>query len=183
MGGGAIADRGAYRVVLEDGSTRVGEVDEEFVYETRVGDTFLLGSSVWRVTDIDDSRLTVRPAPGEPARMPFWRGEGLGRSYELGRLVGEFRRVLQERIDDADVLPWIRSTLPVDADGAWNILDTLRRQAESTRGIPHDRSLVVEAFHDELGDPRVVLHSPFGRRVNGLLGLVLARRTREATGT
>ena len=98
--GGTIADRGYFGVYLEDGRTRVGEVDEEFVYESRTGDTFLLGSSVWRVMDIDANRIIVTPAPGQPARMPFWRGEGIGRSFELGSAIGAFRRELDAPIRD-----------------------------------------------------------------------------------
>jgi ATP-dependent Lhr-like helicase len=181
-GGGTIADRGYFGVYLRDAKTRVGEVDEEFVFETRAGDTFLLGTSVWRVIDIDANRVIVEPAPGQPARMPFWRGEGIGRSFELGEKVGEFRRLLAERLDRPGCLEWLRSEYPIDANAAWNIQEYFRRQRQATGIIPHDRRLVVEAFRDELGDPRLVVHSSFGRRVNGLLGLVLARLLLDRTG-
>lgn len=181
-GGGTITDRGQFGVYLADGSTKIGEVDEEFVYETRVGDTFLLGTNVWRVTEIDTSRLTVAQAPGEPARMPFWRGEGIGRSYALAQKVGEFRRTVAERLDDPTLLPWLKSEFPVDPDGIWNLVEYLRRQREHTRALPHDRCILVEGFRDEIGDPRVVVHAPFGRRVNGLLGIVLSRTVAERTG-
>ncbi|HTS00803.1 MAG TPA: DEAD/DEAH box helicase, partial [Bacteroidota bacterium] len=181
-GGGTIADRGYYGVYLGDGATKVGEVDEEFVFETRVGDTFILGSSVWRVEEIEASRLTVSPAPGQPARMPFWRGEGIGRSYELGCAVGEFRRRMEERIDEPGFLGALRSSYPVDARSAWNIREYFRKQRDSTGVIPHDRRLLVETFRDEIGDPRLVIHSSFGRRVNGLLGLLAARRLHDRTG-
>jgi ATP-dependent Lhr-like helicase len=182
MGGGTIADRGYFGVYLEDGKTRVGEVDEEFVFETRSGDTFILGSSVWRVVTIDANRVLVAPAPGQPARMPFWRGEGIGRSYELGEKIGEFRRVLAGRIDEPDCLTWLQSEFPIDARSAWNILDYFRRQRAITGIIPGDRLLLVEGFRDELGDPRVVVHSALGRRVNGLLGFVLAHRLHASAG-
>jgi len=180
--GGTISDRGYYAVTLEDGKTRIGEVDEEFVYETRVGDTFILGSSVWRVSSIDRNRVLVTPAPGQPARMPFWKGEGIGRSFMLGRKVGEFRRLVAEKLDDDDCFDWLRNEYPVDDSAAWNILEYFRRQREFSGIIPDDRTLLMEGFRDEIGDPRLVLHSPFGRRINGVLGLILARRLRENTG-
>jgi ATP-dependent Lhr-like helicase len=180
--GGTIADRGYYGVYLADGKTKVGEVDEEFVYETRSGDTFILGSSVWRVEEIDANRLTVSPAPGQPARMPFWRGEGIGRSYELGLKVGHFRRSMEEGIDLPEFLARLRSGYPIDSRSAWNIREYLRKQRDATGVIPHDRLILVESFRDEIGDPRLVVHSTFGRRVNGLLGLLLARRLQALAG-
>lgn len=180
--GGTIADRGYYGVYLSDQKTKVGEVDEEFVYETRRGDTFILGTSVWRVDQIDSNRLTVSPAPGQPARMPFWRGEGIGRSFELSQKIGEFRRQLTEALDRPDCLSWLRTHWPIDSRAAWNIQEYFRKQREATKVIPHDRLLVIEGFRDEIGDPRLVVHSVFGRRVNGLLGLVLSRRVASGTG-
>jgi len=180
--GGTISDRGYFGVYLSDKATKVGEVDEEFVYETRVGDTFLLGTSVWRVEEIDANRLTVSPAPGEPARMPFWRGEGIGRSFELSLKLGEFRRILRSSLDRPDCLSMLRGHWPIDSRAAWNIQEYFRKQLSATGTIPHDRLIVVEGFRDEIGDPRLVIHSVFGRRVNGLLGLVLSRRLEAATG-
>ncbi len=180
--GGTIADRGYFGVYLEDGRTRVGEVDEEFVYESRTGDTFLLGSSVWRVMDIDANRIIVSPAPGQPARMPFWRGEGIGRSFELGSEIGAFRRALDARVDSPGALTWIQEEFPVDPRGAWNVLEYARRQKEATGCLPTDRHLIIESFRDEVGDPRVVVHCCFGRRVNGLLGLFLAHVMTTRTG-
>jgi ATP-dependent helicase Lhr and Lhr-like helicase len=182
IGGGTIADRGYFGVYLEDGRTRVGEVDEEFVYESRTGDTFLLGSSVWRVMDIDANRIIVTPAPGQPARMPFWRGEGIGRSFELGSAIGAFRRELDARSGTPDALTWLQREYPVDPRGAWNMLEYARRQKEATGSLPTDRQLIIESFRDEVGDPRVVLHCCFGRRVNGLLGLLMARTMTTRTG-
>jgi ATP-dependent Lhr-like helicase len=182
-GGGTISDRGYFGVYLGDGKTRVGEVDEEFVYETRVGDTFLLGTTVWRVTGIDASRVNVEPAPGQPARMPFWRGEGIGRSIELGRLVGRFRRELSERLDDPGVLGWLEREFPIDPDAGWNILEYFRRQRAVTGVVPHDRLFLIESFRDEIGDPRLVVHTSLGRRINTLFGFVLGRRLHKRTGT
>ena len=180
--GGTIADRGYFGVYMEDRKTRVGEVDEEFVYETRTGDTFILGSNVWRVTEMDANRLIVRPAPGQPARMPFWRGEGIGRSFELGKKIGEFRRTMAARADAPDCLSWLQREFPIDSRAAWNIQEYFRRQHASSGAIPHDQLFLVEGFRDEIGDPRIVVHSSYGRRVNGLLGLVLAHRLQSMTG-
>ncbi|MEK9137756.1 MAG: DEAD/DEAH box helicase, partial [Bacteroidota bacterium] len=181
--GGTISDRGYFGVYLEDGKTKVGEVDEEFVYESRVGDTFILGTNVWRMTEIDANRLTVTPAPGQPARMPFWRGEGIGRSFELGLQVGEFRRAVSTRLDSADCLQWLQREFPIDSRAAWNVQEYFKKQRDSTGEIPHDKLLMVEGFRDEIGDPRVVIHSPFGRRINGLLGLVAVHRAHQILST
>ncbi|HEX9157951.1 MAG TPA: hypothetical protein VF827_08000, partial [Syntrophales bacterium] len=180
--GGTIADRGYFAVYLEDGRTKVGEVDEEFVYESRTGDTFILGTSVWRMTSIDSQRITVAPAPGQPARMPFWRGEGIGRSYELGMAVGAFRREMSGRISNADCLIWIQNEFPVDSRAAWNIQEYFRKQQQVAGIIPHDRLILIEGFRDEIGDPRIIVHASFGRRVNGLLGIFLSHRLHEETG-
>lgn len=181
-GGGTIADRGYYAVYLEDGRTKVGEVDEEFVYESRAGDTFILGTNVWRIIEIDANSLKVTPAPGMPARMPFWRGEGVGRSFELSQRVGAFRRIMSERIEQPDCLRWLQQEFPIDARSAWNIEQYFLKQKHITGVIPHDELIVVEGFRDELGDPRIVVHAPFGRRVNGLLGLLCARRLAQLIG-
>jgi ATP-dependent Lhr-like helicase len=181
-GGGAITDKGSFGVYLADGKTKVGEVDEEFVYETRSGDTFLLGTHVWRVESIDPQRLTVTPAPGEAARMPFWRGEGLGRTFELGCQVGAFRRKMAEQLDRPDLLNALMRDYPVDRRSAWNLIEYFRHQRDATGVIPHDGLILVEGFRDEIGDPRIVVHSAYGRRVNALLGLVLSRRLREQLG-
>ena len=180
--GGTIVDRGYYGVYLADGKTKVGEVDEEFVFETRTNDTFLLGTNVWRVDTIDANRLTVSPAPGQPARMPFWHGEGIGRSFALGRRVGQFHRMISETLDDPACLQRLKTEYPIDRRTAWNLLEYFRRQREAAGIIPHDRLLLIEQFRDDIGDIRLVLHSPFGKRINGLLGLVLARKLRERYG-
>lgn len=180
--GGTIADRGYLRVYLPDGKTKVGEVDEEFIYESRTGDTFILGTNVWRMIEIDSNKVTVEPAPGQPARMPFWRGEGIGRTFELGEKVARFRREVAERLDDHGILRWLQARYPMNSDAAWNIVEYFRKQREFTSEIPHEKLLILEGFRDELGDPRIVLHSSFGRRVNGLFGLVLARRLHHVTG-
>jgi len=181
-GSGTIADRGYFGVYLENAETRIGEIDEEFVFESRTGDTFILGTDTWRISDIAHDRIRVVPAPGEPARMPFWRGEGLGRTFELSRLVGAFRREMASRSDDPSCLHWLRNDYPIDRESAWNILEYFRDQLQVAGYIPHDRLLLSESFRDELGDPRLVIHSCYGRRVNGLFGLFLARRLKNSTG-
>ncbi len=181
--GGTIADRGYFGVYLEDGKTKVGEVDEEFVYESRAGDTFILGSSVWRMLEIDANRITVAPAPGMPARMPFWRGEGIGRSFELSMKVADFRKEMSERVDSPDCLKWLQTEFPVDSKAAWNIEQYFLKQKNITGVVPHSELLVIEGFRDEVGDPRIVIHSSFGRRVNGLLGLLFSRRLQQLIGT
>ena len=181
-GGGTIADRGLFGVYLENGKTKVGEVDEEFIFESRPGDTFILGTSVWRMLDITPDRIVVAPAPGAPARMPFWRGEGIGRSYELGEMIGAFRRTVAGRLDDPDLLGWLLSSYPIDKRSAWNTIEYIRRQHSATGVVPSDDTIVVEGFRDEIGDPRIIVHSCFGRRINGLLGFLIARQAERRLG-
>ena len=178
---GTIPDRGYFGVYLEDLKTKIGEVDEEFIYESRTGDTFILGSNVWKMLDIDANKIVVAPAPGEPARMPFWRGEGIGRTFELGEKIGKFLDELSS--GEPAHIEWLRDNYPVDAHSARNIVDYLRQQKAATKFLPTHSSIVVEGFRDEIGDPRIVVHSIFGRRVNGLLGLVLSHQLRERLGT
>jgi ATP-dependent Lhr-like helicase len=180
--GGTIPDRGYYGVYLEDGKTKVGEVDEEFVYETRGGDTFILGTNVWRVDAIGRDRLVVHPAPGQPARMPFWRGEGISRTRGLSESMSEFRRFMSSILDLPDCLSRLKQEYPIDSRAAWNLKEYFERQRDATGVIPHDRLLLVEGFRDEIGDPRIVVHAPFGRRVNSLLGFVLLEQLSKCTG-
>jgi ATP-dependent Lhr-like helicase len=177
--GGTISDRGYFGVYLEDGKTKVGEVDEEFVYESRVGDTFILGTNVWRMNGIDANRITVTPAPGQPARMPFWRGEGIGRSVDMGKQIGAFRSEMNRKLDSPECLTWLQYEFPIDHRAAWNIQEYFRKQHDATGAIPHDKLLIIEGFRDEIGDPRIVIHSPFGRRINGLLGFVAVHRVQQ----
>ncbi|HVL84387.1 MAG TPA: DEAD/DEAH box helicase, partial [Pseudonocardia sp.] len=182
--GGTIPDRGLFTVTTPGGAdgrgSRVGELDEEMVYESRVGDTFLLGTSSWRVEDITHDRVVVTPAPGQPARMPFWKGESIGRPLELGRAVGAFVREMSA-LEDA---PARERAAAAGLDG-WavdNLLAYLREQREATRHVPSDRTILVERFRDELGDWRLVVHSPFGSKVNGPWALAIAARMRERRG-
>ncbi len=175
---GTIPDRGLFGVFLPDG-TRVGELDEEMVYESRVGETFLLGASAWRITDITFERVVVVPAPGSPGKMPFWHGEGPGRTVELGRAVG---RLVRELRSDPDPIPRLRARHGLDELAAANLMAYLFEQAEATGAVPDDRTVVVERFPDEIGDWRVCVLTPFGARVHAPWGLALQARLSEQWG-
>ncbi|HWC35655.1 MAG TPA: DEAD/DEAH box helicase [Mycobacteriales bacterium] len=178
--GGTIPDRGLFGVYLAGSSSRVGELDEEMVYESRVGEVFTLGSSTWRIDDITHDRVIVSPAPGQPGKMPFWHGDSIGRPVELGRAIGEFVRdlgrvgpeVARQRLAEIGFDEWATD----------NTLRYLDEQRASTGHLPDDRTIVVERFRDELGDWRVVIHTPFGARVHAPWGLALGCVLRERTG-
>ena len=181
--GGTIPDRGLYAVFLASGEgtgRRVGELDEEMVYESRVGDVFTLGTSSWRIEDITHDKVLVTPAPGQPGKLPFWKGDSLGRPAELGRAVGEFVRELG-RLGPERARARVTAT-GLDAWAADNLLTYLDEQREATRHVPDDRTIVVERFRDELGDWRVAVHSPFGAQVHAPWALCVAARMRERFG-
>ena len=171
--GGTIPDRGLFGVFLPDG-TRVGELDEEMVYESRPGETFLLGASTWRIEDITFERVVVSPAPGQPGKMPFWHGDRPGRPLELGRALGAFLRDARSRGDDA--LGWLMADYALDAFAATNVVSYLDEQAEATGVVPDDRTIVVERFRDEIGDWRVCILSPFGTPVHAPWAMAIERR-------
>lgn len=184
--GGTIPDRGLFGVFLDGGdearSRRVGELDEEMVFETQVGDVFLLGSSSWRVTDITHDRVLVVPAPGEPGKMPFWRGDALGRPAAFGRRVGALARRLAE-LETAEAGAPLAPEHGLDPRGLRNAWAYVRAQREATGLVPSDRTLVIERFIDEVGDHRVVVLSPFGGRVHAAWSTaVLAGLEREYAG-
>jgi ATP-dependent Lhr-like helicase len=178
INGGTIPDRGLYTVNLPD-RTRLGELDEEFVHETRVGDVFQLGSSTWRVQSIEHDRVIVIPAPGAPARMPFWHGEYGARSAHLTARVGTLRRELAAVADDAAVAR-LANAYQCDEATARSLARYAQEQRAVTGVVPDDRVLVAEHFRDEVGSVRIVLHAPFGGRVNAPWGMALAQRFREA---
>ncbi|WP_281357575.1 Lhr family ATP-dependent helicase, partial [Micromonospora maritima] len=180
--GGTIPDRGLFGVFLAgaERAARVGELDEEMVYESRVGDVFLLGSSSWRIEEITPDRVLVSPAPGQAARMPFWKGDQLGRPVELGRAIGARVRALL-RQSDADAVAALRAG-GLDDWAAGNLMTYLREQKAATRALPDDRTVVVERFRDELGDWRFAVHSVLGARVNGPWALAIGRRLAERYG-
>jgi ATP-dependent Lhr-like helicase len=187
--GGTIPDRGMFGVFIvgtADGARRVGELDEEMVYESRVGDVFALGATSWRIEEITSDRVLVSPAFGQPGRVPFWKGDGLGRPAELGKAIGAFTgelgsvagldtppaAALDQRLRDAGLDPWA-----VD-----NLKRFVHEQKQHTGTVPTDTSLVVERFRDELGDWRLVLHSPYGTPVHAPWALAISARIRERLG-
>ncbi|GAA4626033.1 ATP-dependent helicase [Actinoallomurus vinaceus] len=179
--GGTIPDRGLFGVFLVgEKSSRVGELDEEMVYESRVGDVFVLGASSWRIEDITPDRVLVSPAPGQPGKLPFWHGDAPGRPAELGRALGAFSRELST-LEPEKARERLRAT-GLDDWAAGNLLAYLTEQRETTGYVPDDRTLVVERFRDELGDWRVVVHSPFGAPVHAPWALAMAARLRERYG-
>jgi ATP-dependent Lhr-like helicase len=181
--GGTIPDRGLFGVFLAGpqrqgrNSHRVGELDEEMVYESRVGDVFVLGATSWRIEDITADQVLVSPAPGQPGRLPFWHGDAPGRPAELGRALGAFCRELGEAGEQAATAR-LRSA-GLDELAAANLIRYLTAQREATGYLPDDRTLVMERFRDELGDWRLVLHSPYGARVHAPWALAIAARLRE----
>ena len=179
--GGTIPDRGLFGVFLVgEHRSRVGELDEEMVYESRLGDVFALGSSSWRIEDITHDAVLVSPAPGQPGRLPFWRGDTLGRPAELGAAVGAFVREVAAAAPRAarDRL----ASAGLDAWAADNLLAYLAEQRAATGHLPDDRTVVVERFRDELGDWQVVVHSPFGAQVHAPWALLISASLRERFG-
>jgi len=173
---GTIPDRGLFAVTLPDGR-RVGELDEEMVYEARPGQTFLLGASTWRIEEIGRDRVIVTPAPGTPGAVPFWRGDSVGRPRALGEAIGAFARWAVDQTAEL-----LERDYDLDANAAANLLAFLREQQEATRVIPSDRTVVVERFRDEIGDWRLCVLSPHGGRVHAAWALALSARIREETG-
>jgi ATP-dependent Lhr-like helicase len=172
--GGTIPDRGLFGVFLPDG-TRVGELDEEMVYESRPGETFVLGASTWRIEDITFERVTVTPAPGQPGKMPFWHGDRPGRPLELGRALGAFQREIRS-LGEPQALQLLRTDYALDEFAANNVVMYLAEQAEATGVVPDDRTVVIERFRDEIGDWRVCILSPFGTPVHAPWAMAIERR-------
>ncbi len=184
LNAGTIPDRGLYGVFLAftDGKpVRVGELDEEMVFESHPNETFILGASTWRITDITHDRVLVTPAPGEPGKMPFWKGDGPGRPLEFGRRIGEMVRELRA-LPQAAGLTRLVNEHDLDSGAAENLLRFLADQAEATGQIPDDRTIVVERCRDELGDWRVCVLTPFGSRIHIPWAMAVAARIRAAGG-
>ena len=173
---GTIPDRGLFGVHLPDGR-RVGELDEEMVYEARAGQTFLLGASTWRIEEITRDRVIVTPAPGAPGAVPFWRGDGVGRPKELGEAIGAFAREAVDR-EPAE----LAAEYDLDERAATNLSAFLREQREATRVVPSDRTIVIERFRDEIGDWRLCVLSPYGGRLHAAWALALSARIRDEFG-
>src|SRR6478752_72152 len=171
---GTIPDRGLFGVHLVDGGGRVGELDEEMVYEARAGQTFLLGASSWRIEEITRDRVLVSPAPGVPGAVPFWKGEGVGRPFELGKAIGEFsRKTMGSKEPKIDGL---------DAYAEANLLAFLREQERATGVVPSDRTVVVERFRDAIGDWRICILTPFGARVHAPWAMAVGAKLRDSLG-
>lgn len=185
MNPGTIPDRGAFGVHIGgsglDAGPRVGELDEEMVYETRAGDVFMLGASSWRVEAVEPDRVIVSPAPGEPGRLPFWKGEGPGRPIELGRAIGAFTRKFAKGTREV-VAERLRKALPLNENAATNLASYLVDQREHCGALPTDRSITVERFRDELGDWRVCILTPFGTRVHAPWAMALERQLSNRSG-
>jgi ATP-dependent Lhr-like helicase len=173
---GTIPDRGLYAVTLPDGR-RVGELDEEMVYEARPGQTFLLGATTWRIEEIGRDRVVVTPAPGLPGAVPFWKGDGVGRPRELGAAIGAFSRWAVDQPAER-----LEAEYDLDPRAARNLVEYLREQQAATRVVPSDRAIVVERFRDEIGDWRLCVLSPFGGRVHAAWGLALGAKIRDELG-
>jgi ATP-dependent helicase Lhr and Lhr-like helicase len=185
--GGTIPDRGLFGVFLAGagkdgrGGARVGELDEEMVFESRVGETFLLGATTWRIEEITHDRVLVVPAPGEPGKMPFWRGEAAGRTVELGRLVGALTRELRA-LPRSAARASLMAEHGLEARAADNLIAYLRDQAEATEVVPDDRHVVIERTRDELGDWRICVLTPLGGRVHAPWAMAVTAKVRAQLG-
>jgi ATP-dependent Lhr-like helicase len=184
LNAGTIPDRGMYGVFLAhtDGkSVRVGELDEEMVFESHTNETFILGASTWRIVDITHDRVLVEPAPGEPGKMPFWKGDGPGRPLEFGRRIGALVRELRE-MPAAAAMTRLVTEHDLDPGAADNLLQFLADQQAATGVVPDDRTIVIERCRDELGDWRVCVLTPFGSRIHIPWAMAVAARIRAASG-
>jgi ATP-dependent helicase Lhr and Lhr-like helicase len=178
--GGTIPDTGQYAAYA--GDVRIGELDEEFIYERRTGDVFLLGTNAWRLDRIEADRVLVSPAEAAPALVPFWRGENVGRSADLGLAIGGFLREFAERMEAPDSLDWLQRDLFLNAPAARDLRRHVQRQLVVSGCLPTDRTLVIEASRDQLGDWQVILLSPFGSRLHLALRLAVEARLRQRLG-
>jgi len=178
---GTIPDRGLFGVFIVDGGGRVGELDEEMVYEARAGQVITLGASSWRIERITRDRVLVSPAPGQAGQIPFWKGEAPGRPVELGRAIGAFVRETGAMTEDRAVR-LLRKEHDLDDRAARNLWRYLRDQLDATRVLPSDRTIVVERFRDEIGDWRLCILSPFGGRVHAPWALALGALLRDRLG-
>jgi ATP-dependent Lhr-like helicase len=185
LNGGTIPDRGLYGVFLagaESGKpVRVGELDEEMVFESRTGDTFILGASTWRIDEITHDRVLVTPAPGEPGKMPFWHGDAAGRPLEFGRRIGALIRELRDMPRNAAISRLTRDH-DLDPGAAENLLRFLADQELATTVVPDDRNIVIERVRDEMGDWRICVLTPFGSRVHAPWAMAISGRIRASGG-
>ncbi len=184
LNAGTIPDRGLYGVFLAGEHRkpiRVGELDEEMVFESRVGDVFALGASTWRIDEITNDRVLVTPAPGQPGKMPFWHGDQAGRPLEFGRRIGALIRELRALPPNAAISRLVREH-DLDAQAAENLLQFLTDQANVTTAVPDDRTIVIERIRDDLGDWRVCVLTPFGNRIHTPWAMAVAAQIQNAGG-
>ncbi|QEH33997.1 putative ATP-dependent helicase Lhr [Aquisphaera giovannonii] len=179
VGGGTIPDTGQFPVYLGEGGPRLGELDEEFVFERRVGETFALGNSLWRIASIDAQRVIVGPAEGRDAVMPFWRGESAPRTGELGEAVGRLTREIAGRIDDPSLPSWLEAECRLEPGAARQLVRYVGRQRRVAGAVPDDRTVLYETFRDQTGELGLAVLSPFGGRVHQGLKIALLARIRE----
>jgi len=182
MGGGTIPDTGQYPLYLGEGGPRIGELDEEFVLERRVGETFTLGTATWRIDAIEAQKVVVSRAEGQAALMPFWRGEKSSRTVELGERVGALCRELAERVDDSGVIAWLMAECRLDANSAQVLRDHVARQVRVAGAVPDDRTIVIETFRDPTGEVGLAVLCPLGSKINMALKLALQGRLRQRLG-
>ena len=181
-GGGTIPDTGQYPLFLGEGGPRLGELDEEFVLERRVGETFVLGASTWRIEAIEAHKVVVSRAEGQSAMMPFWRGEGTPRTHELGEKVGALRREIAERLGDPGVLDWLQAECRLEPEAAKALRDHVARQVRVAGVVPDDRTVLIETFRDPTGEVGLAVLSPFGGKLHLALKLALQGRLRQRLG-
>ena len=175
MNGGTIADRGYYGVYLEGSRTRLGEVEEEFVFESKIGDIFFLGNNEWRINEITRDRIIVTPRGSVKPRAPFWKAEPLYRDFMTSRKIGAYRKVIFNQTETAS-LPTFADENTIHSAG-----EILRRQQQAVGQVPTDKDIVVEYFRDSVGEPQIVLHAPYGGRVIGAWATALAAALEERT--
>ncbi len=174
MSGGTIPDRGYYAVYLADSNTKLGEMEEEFVFESRVGHVFFLGNNEWRIEQILQDRIIVAPVAAVKPRPPFWKGDSLYRDFATSQRIAAFRRELMEKMERGEGEAWLRETCRADEDTAHNLQEYLLRQFEHTTALPTDKQFILESFRDSANEPHMVLHTCCGGRVNGAWAIALA---------
>ncbi len=176
---GTIPDRGYFTVVLEDYKTRIGELDEVFVFEARLGDQFMLGNSAWKVVKIEKNRVIVTPGKSMGAKTPFWQGDGIGSPYEQGIAYGRYLKEISNKLESEDFISSLTASGVLDDIAAENIRNYLMDQQEHMGCISHDQRIVVEYLKDEVSDQRIIIHAHFGGRVNSVLAILLQKALEE----
>jgi ATP-dependent Lhr-like helicase len=176
MGGGTIPDKGNYAVYLKDTNVKLGELQEEFVFETRIGERFFLGSTVWRLEKVEKDRIIVTPSNDAGAKVPFWIGDRVFRTYETGIRYGRFLKTLEEKYADAGFEEWVKDECGLDRTAADNLRTYVSDQIQNSVRLPADDLIICEHFSDEVGDRRMLIHSPFGGKVHAPLAVILHKK-------